>query len=251
VYLYDGEQFDPSVSAYYLRARYYDMALGSFFSADPLGGVAGHPLSFQRYLYADADPLNHGDPSGKQTELVGLVAGLSIAAQPEPNQKQANVPQAQSGKTFEEAIDEAVSSALKGIDKLLHQGGAINSYFVKLPIAREVHNPDEYSKIISKIYDVLYHVFDILDNGVVFFREQRHETADTYAVEREAASNTIYLRKEPAKIEQIYIFDVALGAVLFYVDRGSSTFDLELDVGAISPLDIAVAIYLAATVRRK
>ena len=35
-YLYSGEQFDPNVGFYYLRARYYDHANGRFVSPDPI-----------------------------------------------------------------------------------------------------------------------------------------------------------------------------------------------------------------------
>jgi hypothetical protein len=226
------------------------MALGSFFSADPLGGVAEHPLSFQRYLYADADPLNHGDPSGKQTDLVELVAGLSIAAESEADGEQEHAPQNEADDTFKNAIEKAVEGALHGIAYLLNKSGAINHYFdSRLSIARAC-NPAGYSKIISKIYDVLSDVYRDLDSGgVIFFREYRGESKEESIVEREVGSNTVDIRVPSGNSVHRYtkfLEDVALGAVLFYLGRGSSQDDSVLDVGYIRPSDFEFAIALAS-----
>ena len=64
-YLYAGEQLDPNVGFYYLRARYYDPSVGRFTSTDPEQGSVFDPVSLHRYLYANADPVNNGDPSGR------------------------------------------------------------------------------------------------------------------------------------------------------------------------------------------
>jgi RHS repeat-associated protein len=58
-YLYRGEQFDPDLSLYYLRARYYNAGTGRFLSSDPLAGEGE-----RRYEYAAADPVNGLDPTG-------------------------------------------------------------------------------------------------------------------------------------------------------------------------------------------
>jgi RHS repeat-associated protein len=58
-YLYRGEQFDPDLSLYYLRARYYNQLTGRFLSVDSQAGEGQ-----RRYEYADADPVNGMDPSG-------------------------------------------------------------------------------------------------------------------------------------------------------------------------------------------
>jgi RHS repeat-associated protein len=78
-YRYTGEQFDPNSGFYYLRARYYDPAIGRFNVADPFEGRLSAPLSIHRYLYADADPVNKIDPSGKsliELEVIGLILGI-------------------------------------------------------------------------------------------------------------------------------------------------------------------------------
>ena len=63
-YLYTGEQFDPDLSFYYLRARYYSEAAGRFVSTDPHEGDPFEPVSLHRYLYANVDPVGMRDPSG-------------------------------------------------------------------------------------------------------------------------------------------------------------------------------------------
>jgi len=66
-FLYTGEQYDPNVGFYYLRARYYDAGVGRFTTTDPWQGSVFDPASLHRYLYAGADPVNKWDPSGKVT----------------------------------------------------------------------------------------------------------------------------------------------------------------------------------------
>lgn len=59
-YLYRGEQWDPDLGLYYLRARYYNPLSGRFFSVDPLAGQGQ-----KRYEYANADPVDEADPTGQ------------------------------------------------------------------------------------------------------------------------------------------------------------------------------------------
>ena len=64
-YLYRGEQYDQDLALYYLRARYYDPATGRFLSRDPEDGNAYDPASLHKYLYANGDPVNGIDPTGR------------------------------------------------------------------------------------------------------------------------------------------------------------------------------------------
>ncbi|HSV61749.1 MAG TPA: RHS repeat-associated core domain-containing protein [Chthoniobacterales bacterium] len=63
-YRYSGEQLDPNLGLYYLRARYLSAANGRFWTMDSYEGKAADPLSLHKYLYCAADPLNNHDPSG-------------------------------------------------------------------------------------------------------------------------------------------------------------------------------------------
>jgi RHS repeat-associated protein len=58
-YLYRGEQYDPDLGLYYLRARYYNPVTGRFLNVDSFAGQGQ-----RRYEYAAADPVNGADPSG-------------------------------------------------------------------------------------------------------------------------------------------------------------------------------------------
>jgi RHS repeat-associated protein len=68
-YLYRGEQFDPTLNLYYVRARYYNPATGRFISRDPENGKSRDPKSLQKYLYANGDPINRIDPVGREAIL--------------------------------------------------------------------------------------------------------------------------------------------------------------------------------------
>ena len=67
VYLYTGEQFDPHLGFYYLRARYLNTGTGRFWTRDSWEGNQSDPLSLHKYMYCHADPVNRIDPSGQFT----------------------------------------------------------------------------------------------------------------------------------------------------------------------------------------
>ncbi|MBK6780977.1 MAG: RHS repeat-associated core domain-containing protein [Gemmatimonadetes bacterium] len=58
-YHFAGREYD-SESGLYMRARYYDPALGRWISEDPIGIAGGLNV----YAYAGNDPVNGRDPSG-------------------------------------------------------------------------------------------------------------------------------------------------------------------------------------------
>jgi RHS repeat-associated protein len=85
VYGFAGEQMDDSGLSYN-RARYYNPALGAFTALDPFEGLEERPMSINGYSYAENNPANWTDPSGKfvnlaftlgATVLGGIVGGLS------------------------------------------------------------------------------------------------------------------------------------------------------------------------------
>jgi RHS repeat-associated protein len=74
--LYAGEQFDARIQQQYLRARYYDPTTGRFNRLDPFFGNLQDPLSFHKYLYAHADPINGYDPTGQS--FVGVIGVFAL-----------------------------------------------------------------------------------------------------------------------------------------------------------------------------
>jgi RHS repeat-associated protein len=77
-----GEQYDPDLGLYYLRARYYNPLTGRFVSRDPLDGDPADPATLHKYLYANANPVDLIDPNGQEA-LVSynqLVVGALVLA---------------------------------------------------------------------------------------------------------------------------------------------------------------------------
>jgi len=67
-YLYSGEQYDPNIGFYYLRARYMNPSSGRFFGLDKYPSDAFDPRTLHRYTYALNNPVAMIDPSGNFTE---------------------------------------------------------------------------------------------------------------------------------------------------------------------------------------
>jgi RHS repeat-associated protein len=63
-FTFTGEQTDGNTGLQYLRARYYDPAVGRFIGRDPLAGMAWSPQSLNRYAYALNNPVRLTDPAG-------------------------------------------------------------------------------------------------------------------------------------------------------------------------------------------
>ncbi len=77
VYRFSGERLDPNVGLYYLRARYYDQNAGRFMTMDPHLGDPQSPASLHRYLYANNNPVNFTDPTGRFT-MISISISISI-----------------------------------------------------------------------------------------------------------------------------------------------------------------------------
>ena len=77
-YLYRGEQYDPDLGLYYLRARYYNPNTGRFMSRDPEEGTPRIPATLHKYLYVGANPIRFVDPTGRSAAEYGGV--LTLAA---------------------------------------------------------------------------------------------------------------------------------------------------------------------------
>jgi RHS repeat-associated protein len=78
-YLFGGQQFDANSGQLYLRARDYDPVVGRFTSLDTFNGNISNPLTLNKYVYADSDPVDRTDPSGHES-LTGLLTNFSIRA---------------------------------------------------------------------------------------------------------------------------------------------------------------------------
>ncbi len=62
-YGFTGEVTDATGNIY-LRARYYNPNDGRFLSRDTWAGDVNNPLSLNRWMYVEGNPVNYVDPSG-------------------------------------------------------------------------------------------------------------------------------------------------------------------------------------------
>ncbi len=76
-YKYSGQQYDPNLGFYYLRARYMNPNSGRFMSRDLFPGSIFDPSSLHKYNYTPANPINYNDPRGQDLQLI--VAVIAVA----------------------------------------------------------------------------------------------------------------------------------------------------------------------------
>ena len=63
---YTGHVNDPDTGLVYMQARYYDPVTARFLSVDPKTPAAGNSFNFNRYTYANNNPVVNIDPDGRQ-----------------------------------------------------------------------------------------------------------------------------------------------------------------------------------------
>jgi RHS repeat-associated protein len=78
-YLYCGQQLDSDLGMYYLRARYYKPDTGRFWTMDTYDGNSEDPLSLHKYLYAQNDPVDNDDPSGKMVYKLQVKSSFVVS----------------------------------------------------------------------------------------------------------------------------------------------------------------------------
>ena len=76
-YLFSGEQRDSNLGLDYLRARYLNVNTGRFISRDPFEGFLQNPITLNKYIYANANPVSFVDPTGNFS-LLSLNTALKI-----------------------------------------------------------------------------------------------------------------------------------------------------------------------------
>lgn len=76
-HLYCGENYDSTTGNYYLRARYMNPENGVFTTMDTYNGSPMEPVTLNKYLYANANPVLYSDPTG-HFGVLGWVAGIGV-----------------------------------------------------------------------------------------------------------------------------------------------------------------------------
>lgn len=67
---YAGEQYDDLTGQYYLRARYYNPAIGRFTQEDTWRGFTYNPASLNLYTYVENNPVMYIDPTGHWPKFI-------------------------------------------------------------------------------------------------------------------------------------------------------------------------------------
>lgn len=77
---YRAEQHDKSTGLVYMHDRWYDPSTGRFISQDTYDGNPARPITLNKYVYADSDPVNKFDPTGRfslsEMSVADVVQGI-------------------------------------------------------------------------------------------------------------------------------------------------------------------------------
>ena len=76
---YCGEYYDKETEEIYLRARYYQPAVGRFSTRDTYTGEEDEPLSLHLYTYCENDSINNIDPTGHWGQKIHYGLTMAIA----------------------------------------------------------------------------------------------------------------------------------------------------------------------------
>jgi len=76
---FTGQRLDDSTGLYFYNARYYDPQCGRFISADSIVQDPSDPQSFNRYTYANNNPVAYVDPSGHGwfSKFFGIISTIA------------------------------------------------------------------------------------------------------------------------------------------------------------------------------
>ena len=78
-YTYTGRERDTLTGLYYYRTRYYDSNVGRFLTKDGFPGETSRPLSQNKFIYVEGNPIINVDPTGEFIPIIiGVVGGVAI-----------------------------------------------------------------------------------------------------------------------------------------------------------------------------
>jgi RHS repeat-associated protein len=146
-FLFAGEQLDPNLGHYYLRARCMDPANGRFTQMDAFEGLGVRPSSLNKYTYVENTPPNATDPSGYFMDTGGLVRTQSEVMRLESARIASALPQASRAMTLAKAAAVTLVGAaggagtgvtIKYIDDLMRRGQT-NIMRLQLQQGTEIH----------------------------------------------------------------------------------------------------------------
>nr|MBP3599128.1 DUF4474 domain-containing protein [Eubacterium sp.] len=126
---YCGEYYDKETEEIYLRARYYQPAVGRFLTRDTYTGENDDPLSLHLYTYCENDGVNYVDPSGnisiknlwnkaKRTVKKGIRTVVNRARESD------------FGKAFTEATISGKNEKLMNLLHFYEEDGSYHTYYL-------------------------------------------------------------------------------------------------------------------------
>ena len=74
---YTGQLQQADINLYFYNARWYDPALGRFIQPDSIAPESFSHISYNRYAYANNNPIQYVDPSG---HFAWVIAGAAVGA---------------------------------------------------------------------------------------------------------------------------------------------------------------------------
>lgn len=77
---YTGHVNDLDTGLVYMQARYYDPLAGRFLSIDPMSPLPGSTFNFNRFAYANNNPIRFIDPDGRCPWCIGAIVGAVSGA---------------------------------------------------------------------------------------------------------------------------------------------------------------------------
>lgn len=132
---FTGHMNDAETSYTYMQARYYDAGVERSMSPDPVYPTAGDIFSFNRYAYADNNPIVRTDPDGRDPDFAfGVAVGLSPwISDKDKAFLQRVFAQAQHGQTMAEGV--GVGQSLKEVADVKDVSkGAMAAFLVKAAV---------------------------------------------------------------------------------------------------------------------
>jgi RHS repeat-associated protein len=124
-YLFAGEQWDPDLGFYYSRARFLNVQTSRFATMDLFEGNYKNPLSLNKYVYTNDNPVNYSDPTGLFTEFYSFSSMSSVLASIPVPQIQATVSSVQGAVALATAIPESITD----VRNILTSNGLCHNFF--------------------------------------------------------------------------------------------------------------------------
>ena len=118
---FTGHDMDPASKLVYMQQRYYDPVVGRFLSVDPVSTDTHSGESFNRYAYANNNPLTFTDPDGRRACPKGVGGGCVEDEGSETSSAEGALPSADDRKRDSQArIAQSTGRTSDGVSLDLH-----------------------------------------------------------------------------------------------------------------------------------